>query len=104
MIFKALIVAAYMLPMGISNPISNQVKSVEPVIEVPVMAEKLSISQPILTELIEVHATELFTLTIEEAWQAYDSSDLVITELSPNKLYKLVYDGILEIVVVDSAG
>lgn len=101
MIFKALIVAAYMLPMGFSTPIATQVKTVEPTIEVPVMAEKLSISQPILTELIEVHATELYTLSVEEAWQAYDLSDLTITELSPNKLYKLVYDGILEIVVTE---
>lgn len=90
-----------MLPVGFSTPNANQVKTVEPVIVAPVMAQNLSISQPILTELVEVHAVELYDLTIESSWQAYNSGDLTITELSPGKLYRMVYDGILEIVVTE---
>lgn len=90
-----------MLPWGFSTPATNVNTSVEPQIEVPVVAELSLISQPILTELLEVHATELYSLTIEESWQAYHGGTLVITELSPNKLYRLNYDGILEIVFTE---
>ncbi len=103
MIFKALIVAASMLSMGHAAPEFHTAKTVElQVMEAPALTQKASISSSILTELIEVHATEAYNLTIEESWQAYNRDELKFVELVANKRYSMEYDGILEIAIIDS--
>lgn len=102
MIFKALIVAASMLSMGQVAPISNTQKTVEPlVMEAPAQVQNASISSQNLTVLIEVHATEAYNLTTEQAWQAYNSGELTFVEIAENKRYEMEYEGILEIVIID---
>lgn len=101
--FKACVFAAALLLSG--NVVSANV-SVELVkVEAPVILEDHNqrIDAAILAILVEEHATELFSISVEDAWSSYNSGTLVITELQTGEEYSLVMDGITEILIMDNA-
>ena len=99
--FKACVFAAALLLTGNFVSANQTVELVK--VEAPVVQnQNQKIDAAILTLIVEVHATQLYTLSVEQSWEAYYNGDLVITELDPGIEYKLVHDGVVEILILDT--
>lgn len=61
---------------------------------------KLDISQASLQKILNVVVPQVFGLTIEESWAAYNNGELVITELEVDNSYKLTYDGGAHVIIL----
>ena len=99
--FKACVFAAALLLTGNFVSANNAVE-LNPFGAPVVQNQNQKIDAAILAHIIEDHATDLFNLSAEDAWAAYYSGELEITELVPGEEYKLVYGNIVEGLLVDS--
>ena len=101
--FKACVFAAALLLSGNVVSASNSVELYT--VEAPaIQNQNQRIDIAILTMLVEDYATDFYTLSVEDAWAAYNSGALEITELTQGEEYKMVYGGILELAIVDPQG
>lgn len=100
--FKSFFTAAALLLSGtvVSANVSSTSVELTAAPEITLVTTQ-KIDAAILQSLVEDHATQLYTLSVEDAWADYYSGDLVITELNPGEKYKLVKGGLLNIVIMD---
>jgi hypothetical protein len=99
MIFNALTAAAMLLG-GICTPNFELRTNVEPAsIVASLSLEKMSSATRRI--LIEQHAAPHWDLSKTQAWALYESGLLTITEVVPELIYLVEYDGILTVVLSD---
>ncbi len=99
MIFNAL-TAAYLLLSGIASPATELRVNVEQVsITSSLETNFLDMTSATRTTLIEKYAAPHWGLTYAQAWARYYDGQLKIIEVVPDEIYRLEYDGILEIVL-----
>lgn len=90
---KFAVSVAAMLLCGFALSFSN-------VLAAPTSSNQVSISQFVqmltpqtLTILLENHAAPYWNLSVEGAWYRYDTGELKVFEIVPEKHYRLTYDG-----------
>lgn len=99
MIFNAL-TAAYLLLSGIASPATELRVNVEQVsITCSMETNFLDMTSATRTTLIEKYAAPHWGLTYEQAWFRYYDGQLKIIEVVPDEIYRLEYDGILEVIL-----
>jgi hypothetical protein len=100
MIFNAL-TAAYLLLSGIASPATELRMNVEQVSFMTSSSETsfLSMTSATRTKLIEKHAAPHWGLTVQQAWILYNDGAIKIVEVVPDEIYRIEYEGILEVLL-----
>jgi hypothetical protein len=99
MIFNAL-TAAYLLLSGIASPATELRVNVEQVSIVSTSEiEFLDMTTATRRILIEDYAAPHWNLTIDQAWNRYYDGVLRLVEVVPDGIYRIEYEGILEVVL-----
>jgi hypothetical protein len=101
MIFNAL-TAAYLLLSGISTPATELRVNVEQVSYVSNLEGNFrTMTASSERKLIEKYAAPHWGLTISQAWERYYDGVLKLVEVVPDELYRIEYEGILEVILIN---